>query len=67
MSAEIVKKKKTSNEVIAGGGRYDDLIEQLRIPPLNHAVTSYNQDESRDIVKKQHAFGVSIAVDKVSS
>lgn len=65
VSAEIMKKKKTSNEVIAGGGRYDDLIEQLRIPSLNHAVKSYNQDESRDVVKKQHAFGVSIAVDKI--
>lgn len=66
VSAEIMKKKKTSNEVIAAGGRYDELIEDLAVLSLNHAVTSLNHDESGLALKKRHAFGVSIAVDKVS-
>nr|XP_039247644.1 eIF-2-alpha kinase GCN2-like [Styela clava] len=69
VSTEIRKQKKIMNEVIAAGGRYDDLVQRLSIPQLNHvgALKPHDNDGASHATttKKHCAFGVSVAIERI--
>lgn len=65
--AEVRKRKRNLVEVLAAGGRYDDLVQRLYLPDvINMRPVASHENENSFTTRKHCAFGVSIAIEKVN-